>query len=132
MLNTIKLVQTLQSCNKIFLAFCINIWKKGLKAKYICNSQTAVTPKGGQDEPRVTFYLTKPRVVRCLTVLLHTAFPFTSASAEKTARSETVLVYNLINLAWLIKCLRTGIIPTVCGNLYRAEAKRMPFLLNTF
>ena len=27
---------------------------------------------------------------------------FTSASAENTAQSETILVYNLINLGWLI------------------------------
>ena len=62
-----------------------------------------------------TSYLTKLRVGQCITVLLHRdsnnvynkapSIHFTSASAENTARSETVLVYNLINLAWLINCL---------------------------
>ena len=94
-----------------------------------------VTPKGGQDEPRVTSYLTiKLRVGRCLTAPLHKdsnnirvftvffniycllhiititynnktpAILFASASAKKTTRLETILVYNLITLAWLIKC----------------------------
>ena len=55
-----------------------------------------VTPKGGQAVSRVTSYLTKLRVAAIL---------LTSASAENTTQLETLLVYNSINLAQLIKCL---------------------------